>query len=92
MGMIAYLFSLVIDIYVGIIIIQIIIHWLLAFDVLKANSPQAQNLLGLMRRLTDPVYKPLQKYIPPIGGIDITPIIVIIGLNILKSIVIGALI
>lgn len=92
MGTLAYLINLAVDIYIGIIIIQIIIHWLLAFDVIKANSPQAQNLLGLMRRLTDPVYKPLQKYIPPIGGIDITPIIVIIGLNILKSIVIGALV
>lgn len=92
MGILAYIISLAVDIYIGIIVIQIIVHWLLAFDVIKAHSPQAQNLLSLMRRLTDPVYKPLQKFIPPIGGIDITPIIVIIGLNLLRGIVLGALI
>lgn len=92
MGTLAYLISLIIDIYVWIIVLQIIIHWLVAFDVLKVKSPQAQNLMDLMQRMTDPVYKPLRKYIPPLGGIDITPIIVIIGLSILKSILIGILI
>lgn len=92
MGTLAYLISLIIDIYVWIIVLQIIIHWLVAFDVLKVKSPQAQNLMDLMQRMTDPVYKPLRKYIPPLGGIDITPIIVIIGLSVLKSILIGILI
>jgi YggT family protein len=58
---------------------------------LKTNSPQARNLMDLMTRLTDPVYKPLRRFIPAIGGIDITPIIIIIGLNLIKGIVIGAL-
>ncbi|MEZ5919255.1 MAG: YggT family protein [Alphaproteobacteria bacterium] len=43
------------------------------FGVINLNHPQAQNLMGLIKKLTDPVYKPVQKYIPPIGGIDITP-------------------
>ena len=92
MGLIVYLISLAVDIYVGIIIIQVVVHWLIAFDVLKTNSPQARNLLDLMKRLTDPIYRLLQKYIPPIGGIDLTPIVAIIGLNLLKNILIGVLI
>lgn len=92
MGLLIYLIQLAFDIYIGIIIIQIIIHWLVAFDVLKTTSPQAKNLMDLLRRLTDPVYKPIQKYVPPIGGIDITPIIVIIGLKILEGIILRILI
>jgi YggT family protein len=92
MGLLAYLISLAFDIYIGIIIIQVLISWLMVFDVINASSPQAQNLIRLLHKATDPIYKPLQKYIPPIGGIDITPIIVIIGLQFMKSIVMGVLI
>ena len=92
MGFLIYLLNLAVDIYIGIIIIQIVIHWLVAFDVLKTHSPQAQNLMALMHRLTDPVYRPLRRFIPPIGGLDLTPIVVIIGLNVARGLVIGALI
>lgn len=91
MPLIAYLLSLAIDIYTFIIVIQVIVSWLIIFDVINVNHPQAKNLMELLRRATDPVYKPLRKYIPSIGGIDITPLIVIMGLSLLRSIVIGAL-
>ena len=89
--MIAYLLSLAVDIYILVIILQVIISWLVIFGVINLNHPQAQNLMGLIKKLTDPVYKPVQKYIPPIGGIDITPLIVIMGLSILRSVIVGAL-
>ena len=91
MGMIAYLISLAVDIYIGIIVIQVAVSWLMVFDVINANNAQAQNLIALLKRATDPVYKPLRKYIPPIGGIDITPIIVILGLSLARNILLGAL-
>ncbi len=91
MGMLVYLINLAIDIYIAIIVVQVIVTWLIAFDVINATNEQAQNLVALLKKLTDPVYKPLQKYIPPIGGIDITPLVVIILLCIIRSIVIGAL-
>ena len=91
MGVIAYFISLTFDIYIGIIVIQIAVNWLIIFDVINANNEQAQNLISLLKRATDPVYKPLRKYVPPIGGIDITPIIVILGLGLLRSLIMGAL-
>ena len=91
MGIIAYFISLAFDIYIGIIIIQIAVGWLIVFDVINANNAQAQNLITLLKRATDPVFKPLRKYVPPIGGIDITPIIVILGLSFLRSLLLGAL-
>ena len=60
------------------IIASAIVTWLIAFDVISTENPQTANLVRLLGKVTDPVYKPLRKYIPPIGGIDITPIIVII--------------
>jgi YggT family protein len=53
--------------------------------VVNASSPQAQNLLDLLARATNPVFRPLRKYIPPIGGIDITPLVVILVLVVIKD-------
>lgn len=91
MGLIVYLLSTAVQIYIAIIILQVIINWLIIFDVVNAKNEQAQNLIGLLQKATDPVYKPIKKYVPPIGGIDITPLIVILGLNLLLSVVVGAL-
>lgn len=85
------LVDLAFDIYLFIIIAQVLVSWLIAFDVLNVNNPQARNLVEMLQRLTDPVYRPLRRFIPPIGGIDITPIIVIFGLSILKGIIIDLL-
>lgn len=91
MGVIAYFISLAFDIYIGIIIVQVAVNWLIIFDVINSKNAQAQNLIALLNRATDPIFKPLSKYIPPIGGIDITPIIVILGLSLLRNIILGIL-
>jgi|TARA_R110002126_G_scaffold13118_1_gene56001 YggT family protein len=79
----SYIVNTAIAIYITIIIVEIIIHWLIAFEVIKARSPQAQNLIGLLNRATSPVMDRVRKYVPPIGGLDITPIVVIIGLQLI---------
>ncbi len=76
-----------IDIYMFIIIASIIVSWLIAFNVLSMEHPAARNLVSFLGRATDPVMRPVQRFIPPLGGIDITPIIVIFGLTILQGFV-----
>lgn len=75
------------DVCFWIIIIQVIISWLIAFEVINLRNPQAANFVRLLGRITDPVYKPLRKFIPPIAGIDLTPIIVIFVIYLLKNLV-----
>ena len=87
MDMIGNLLILALDIYIYVIIASVIISWLLVFEVINARNPQAQNLVRLLARATEPVYKPLRRYIPPIGGIDITPIVIIFGIYLLQRII-----
>ncbi|MCB1782360.1 MAG: YggT family protein [Alphaproteobacteria bacterium] len=77
--------STLVQIYIYVIILQVAMSWLIAFDIINANNQAAKNLTELLRKLTDPVYKPIRKYVPPVGGIDLTPLIVIIGLQVLVS-------
>lgn len=83
----AELISFLIHTYIFVIILHIGISWLIVFKVIDVNNPQARNLVALLQKATDPVMKPVQRYIPPIGGIDLTPVVVIIGLQILNSMV-----
>lgn len=85
MGLITYLIWMAIQAYIFVIILQVAISWLVVFQVFNIDNPQARNLVNLLQKLTDPVMKPVQKYVPPIGGLDLTPIIVIVGLEILQS-------
>lgn len=83
----AQIIGLIIQCYIFVIILHIAVSWLIAFRVLDTANPQAQNLVSLLQKATDPVMKPVQKYVPPIAGIDLTPVIVIIGLQILNNLV-----
>jgi YggT family protein len=87
MSIIGNLLIFLLDVYFYIIIASVIISWLIAFEVINVKNPQAQNLINLLNKVTEPVYKPLRKFIPPIGGIDITPIIVIFGIFLLQNLI-----
>lgn len=88
MYMIGNLLLLCLQLYSYVIIASVIISWLVAFEVINAKNEQAQNLLKAIDKITAPVYKPLRRFIPPIGGIDITPIVVLFLIYILEQIVV----
>ncbi len=80
--------SFLVNLYILVVILQVAISWLIALDIVNANNEAAQKLTALLEKLTDPVYKPIRKYVPPIGGLDLTPLIVIIGVQLLASLII----
>ena len=87
MDMIGQGLLLALDIFFWIIIAQVAISWLIAFDVINIRNPQAARAVELLNKATDWIYTPLRKVIPAIGGIDITPIIVIFAISLLKQLV-----
>lgn len=89
MPFIGNILMLLLDIYMWIIIINVVISWLIVFDVINVKNSKAKNLIDLLGRATEPVFAKIRKVIPPIGGIDISPIIVILGIIILQQIVIS---
>ncbi len=91
MDILIYLIDLCFKFCYFVIILQVAMSWLVAFDVINLQNPQAKNLARLIHKLTDPVYSRLRKFIPPIGGIDLTPLVVMIALSILRSVLIGFL-
>ena len=61
-----------------IIIIQAILSWLVAFNVINTHSDFMRNLLYALGRLTEPLYKPIRRILPDFGGVDFSPLVVLL--------------
>jgi YggT family protein len=68
----------IIDIYFYILIANIIIGWLIAFNVVNAYNRFVATVLYATQRLTNPLLNPIRRFLPNLGGIDISPIILIL--------------
>ena len=73
---VAALLIAVLDIYKWIVIAAVIVSWLTAFNVINQHNNLVRTLLRVLYALTEPVFRPIRKILPPMGGIDLSPIIV----------------
>ncbi len=73
---IAALIIAVLDIYKWVVIAAVIVSWLTAFNVINQYNNVVRTLLRILYALTEPVLRPIRKIIPPIGGLDLSPIVV----------------
>lgn len=67
-----------------VILAHVIMSWLISFQVLNLHQPLVYKVWDLLNRLLEPVYGPIRRILPAMPGIDITPMIVIIGMIFLQ--------
>ena len=82
-----WLFNTLIDLYIWVIIAMVIMSWLTAFNVLNPRSPFVAQIDRALYALTNPVFGPVRRVIPSIGGLDISPIIVLLLLEAIQRLV-----
>ena len=81
----AMLIDKVIDIYTWIVIASAIMSWLVAFGVINVRNQFIRVVVDLLYRLTEPVLRPIRRFLPNLGGVDISPIILLLGLYFFQS-------
>jgi YggT family protein len=81
------IFNTLVNIVFWIIIVQVILSWLINFDVLNLRQPFVWQVWRGINRLTEPVYRPIRSALPDLGGIDLSPMVVLFGLFALQVIV-----
>ena len=77
----------IINLYIWVLIINVIMSWLVAFNVLNTSNRFVYSVLDISQRLTDPPLNFIRRYLPNLGSIDISPIILILGLMFLRNLV-----
>jgi YggT family protein len=76
---------------IWVIIANAIISWLIAFDVVNMRNRVVRNIVTFLDAVTRPILRPLRRIIPPLGGIDITPLILIVVLSAADQVLLPAL-
>jgi len=77
----------IITIYLWIIIINAILSWLVAFNVLNTQNRFVFSVLDATYKLTDPALNKIRRFIPTFGSIDISPVVLILILMFLRNII-----
>ena len=80
-----WLISTVINLYVWCIIISAIMSWLIAFNVVNTQNRIVYLIGETLHRITDPLLRRIRRFMPNLGGIDVSPIILILGLFFIRS-------
>jgi YggT family protein len=81
------LFDNMLGIYIWILIINAVVSWLVAFNILNTSNRFVYSLLDVSYKLTDPPLNFIRRYLPNLGSIDISPIVLILGLMFLRNLV-----
>ena len=81
----AMLIDKVIDIYTWIVIAGAIMSWLVAFGVVNVSNKFIRMVVDVLYRLTEPVLRPIRSILPNLGGVDISPVILLLGLFFVRS-------
>ena len=79
MGPTALLYTLlnsVLELYIWVVIAAVIMSWLLAFNVVNYHNNIVRSVVRILDALTEPVFRAVRKILPPLGGLDLSPLVV----------------
>ena len=82
-----WLISQVIWLYIYILIASAVLSWLIAFNVVNTRNDIVRNVGYFLYRVTEPVLAPIRRVLPSMGGFDLSPVILIIGLMFLERLI-----
>jgi YggT family protein len=74
--------------YVMILVVTVIVSWLVAFDVINVRNNLVRPVTYALSALTDPVLAPLRRVIPPVGGLDLTFLVLLVLIQLVRSVII----
>jgi YggT family protein len=83
-----WLILTIIDIYIWLLIAAAVLSWLVAFNVVNTRNPIVANAGEFLYRITEPALRPIRNLLPNLGGIDVSPVILIILLLFLKQLIV----
>lgn len=81
--------DLVLQVAIWIIIAQAILSWLVAFNVINVHNDFVRTFLNALDRITAPLYRPIRRLLPDFGGLDFSPLVVLLLIQIVRILLNG---
>ena len=82
--------SLLLWLAMWVIIIQAVMSWLVAFNVINTHNDFVRSVLYALDRMTEPLYRPIRRILPDFGALDLSPMVVLLVIIILRDYLIPA--
>ena len=86
LGPLFWLINAVIDLYIWLLIAGAVLSWLVAFNVVNTRNRFVYTVGDFLHRITEPALRPIRRLLPNLGGIDISPLVLIFGLMFLQQV------
>jgi YggT family protein len=77
----------ILSILTWVIIIQVILSWLFAFNVLNTRSQGVRAIAIALDRITAPIYRPIRRILPDFGGLDFSPLVLLLVIQLLQMLI-----
>ncbi len=84
---IARLIDTVVTLFIWLLIAQAILSWLIAFNVINSYNQVVSRVIEFLWRITEPALRPIRRFVPLIGGVDVSPIVLILLLYFLRDLI-----
>ncbi|WP_162875529.1 YggT family protein [Sphingomonas crusticola] len=84
--------DLLLSVMMWIIIVQAVLSWLVAFNVVNTHNDFVRQLLYALSRITEPLYRPIRRIMPDFGALDFSPLVVLLIIQVLRQIVLPAIV
>lgn len=81
--------DLLLNVLRWIIIIQAILSWLVAFNVINTHNDFVRTFLGALDKITEPIYRPIRRVLPDFGGIDFSPLVALLVIIVIQMLLGG---
>jgi YggT family protein len=75
---------ILLDMYMYIVIAAVILSWLIAFNVINTRNEIVGMIASFLYRVTEPVFRPIRNFLPNLGGIDFSPLIVLLIIYVIR--------
>lgn len=79
-----WLINAILNIAWWVVIIHVIMSWLIAFGVVNLHQSFVRQVWDGLNGLTEPIYRPIRNFLPNLGGLDLSPLIVLIAITFLQ--------
>ena len=74
------LIQMLLDLYWWVVVISVIVSWLIVFNVINTRNEFVRSLLRGLDAVTEPVFRRIRKILPPMGGLDLSPLVVLVAI------------
>ncbi|MDB2324160.1 YggT family protein [Alphaproteobacteria bacterium] len=89
MNALAILIDQIVNIYIWTLLAYIIVGWLIAFRIINPWQPAVRMIVSVLGRIHEPILGRIRQFLPDLGGIDISPIVVFLGVQFIRNLVVS---